>query len=245
MDPQRRLQPVIDDFETACDRLEDILQHISDHGPADVRLRVTMLNNMVVALTATIEETARSIFSEYLLILQEEIRDHRNLRKPLQNANLDACVLALKNLKAVDEIELRSEIALNLEKCLKGRSDYFLMRDEITYNQGNFKTEQVTAIAKRSGLAEILRAVCDCTEVEEWTGRDNLDARVTYLSLKWNEIFAERDLVVHRISSANGWGPDRIQQAIALARLMLRRIMTCLHVDAVNLLEIEARRNEG
>lgn len=243
MDPQPRLQSVIDDFETACDRLEDILQHISDRGPTDARLRVTMLNNMVVALTATIEETARSIFAEYLLIIQEEIKDHRNLRKLLQNANLDACVLALKNLKSDDEIERRSEIALNLEKCLKGRRGYFLMRDEITYNQGNFKTEQITAIAKRSGFSEILKSVCDCAEVEEWTGRDNLDARVTYLSLKWNEIFAERDLVVHRISSANGWGPDRIQQAITLARLMITRIMTCLYEDAIGLLEAEERRN--
>lgn len=242
VDPEPRLQSVMDDFEIACVRLEAILRHIEDNGPTDRQLRVTMLNNMIVALTATIEETVRSIFTEYLAILQEEIGDHRNLRKALQNANLDASVSALKKLRSDNEIERRAEIALNLEKCMKGRQKYFLMRDEIAYNEANFRTEQVTAIAKRSGLTEILKTICNCEELEEWTGKENLDTRVTVLSGYWNEIFDERDLVVHKISSANGWGPERIRQAIDLARLVIRRIKVCLRDDAKDLLYIEAHR---
>lgn len=245
LDPEPRLQSVIDDFEIACCRLEAILLHIESDGPADPQLRVTMLNNMVVALTATIEETVRSVFSEYLLLLEEEICDHRNLRRSLQNANLDASVSALKKLKADNEIERRAEIALNVEKCLKGGTGYFLMRDEVTFNEANVRTEQVTAIAKRSGLAEILKMICDCNELEEWTGKANIDTRVTVLSRDWNEIFDERDLVVHKISSANGWGSERIRQAINLARLVVGRIKVCLRDDARSLLEVEARRGGG
>lgn len=235
----------MDDFEIACVRLEAILQHIENNGPADRQLRVTMLNNMVVALTATVEETVRSIFSEYLLVLEEQIRDHRNLRGALQKANFDSSVAALKKLRTNNEIERSAQVALNLEKCMKGRERYFLMREEITYNEANFRTEQVTSIAKRSGLTEILKKVCDCDGLEEWTGKENLDTRVTVLSVQWNEIFDERDLVVHKISSANGWGPDRIRQAIALARLVIGRINICLRDDARTLLEREARRARG
>jgi hypothetical protein len=242
VDPEPRLQSVMDDFEIACVQLEAILQHIENDGPADRQLRVTMLNNMVVALTATIEETVRSIFAEYLAVLEEEIRDHRNLRKALQNANLDASVSALRKLRLDNEVERRAEIALNLERCVKGRQHYFLMREEITYNDANFRTEQVTTIAKRSGLTEILKTICDCDELEEWTGKENLDTRVTVLSGHWNEIFDERDLVVHKISSANGWGPDRIRQAMTLVRLVMGRIKVCLRDDAKTLLETEARR---
>ncbi len=244
-DPAPRLQSVVDDFEIACGRLEAILRHIESNGPADRLLRVTMLNNMIVALSATVEETIRSIFSEYLLTLEEEIRDHRNLRKALQNANFDAAVAALKKLKADGEIDRRAQIALNLEKCIKGRESYFLLRDEITYNEANFRTEQVTAIAKRSGLTEILKEVCDCDELEDWTGKENLDTRVTVLVGQWNEIFDERDLVVHKISSANGWGPDRIRQALSLVRLIIGRINICLLNDARTLLRNEALRARG
>lgn len=242
VDFEQRLQSVVDDFEIACGRLKAILQHIEENGPTDSGLRVTMVNNMVVALTATIEETVRSIFSEYLAILEEQIRDHRNLRKTLQNANLDALVAALKKLRADNEIEHRSKIALNLEKCIKGRQGYFLMREEITYNQANLRTEQVTAIAKRSGLTEILKTVCNCDELENWTSKPNLDTRVTVLSSQWNEIFDERDLVVHRISDASGWGPDKIRQSIDLARIVIGRISFCLQDDARTLLENEAQR---
>ncbi len=202
-----------------------------------------MQNNMVVALCATIEETIRSIFSEYLAVLEESIRDHRNLRKTLQNANLDSSVAAMKKLKSEHEIDRRAEIALNFEKCMKGRENYFLLREDITYNVANFRTEQVTEVAKRSGVAEILQKVCDCNELEEWTGREVLDTRVTVLCNQWNEIFSERDLVVHRISSANGWAPDRIRRAIDLARLVIGRINVCLREDARTQLENEVQRS--
>lgn len=35
--------------------------------------------------------------------------------------------------------------------------------------------EQITVIAKRSGLAEILKVICDCDELEERTGKENVD----------------------------------------------------------------------
>ncbi|MGX7344957.1 HEPN domain-containing protein [Acetobacter pasteurianus] len=242
VDSESRLRSILDEFEISCDRLETIIDYINGNGPPDGQLRITMFNNMVVALTATIEEVIRSIFSEYLLVLQEGVADHRRLPRSLQNANLDASISLLKKLKKDDEIDRRANLALNFEKCVKGKPHYHLIWEEITYNEGNCRTTQITDIAKRSGISEILKKICDCQELEDWTAQSHLDTRVTTLTTRWNEIFDERDLVVHRISNATGWGAEKIKQSISLVRIVMRRIMTSLKENAEQLLTIEERR---
>jgi hypothetical protein len=59
----QRFDAIIDDFEAALATLSEVLQHIEE-AKSNNRLRVVMLNNTIVALTATIEETLRGLFQE-------------------------------------------------------------------------------------------------------------------------------------------------------------------------------------
>ncbi|MHB8714075.1 MAG: HEPN domain-containing protein [Trichloromonadaceae bacterium] len=225
-----RFAPITGDFEAAIYTLTSVLQFIEETRP-DASLRVVILNNLIVSLTATIEETLRSLFMEYLSVLENEYVDYRALRDDLKISNLDCAIQELKSYKSCGVIQLTANVVSNLEKCLNGQPGYRLLKDKLVYNQGNFKSQQVTEISKNVGLSGLWRNVCDCTEIEDFTGEINVDRRVTRLVAKWNEVFAERDLVVHRISQANGWGSEIIQQSLDLGKIVVKRIAFCLSND--------------
>ena len=234
-DLTQRFDAIIGDYEAALDTLAEVLQHIEATKP-DARLRVVMLNNTIVALTATIEEALRGLFQEYLSILEESFEDHRELRRALQKANLDRAIQYLKKCKTDGDFKPAATVVSNLAMCLNGQSGYRLLKERIVYNQGNFRSLQVTEISKDVGFSDLWRSVCDCTEVDDYTGEAIVETRVTRLTAKWNEVFDERDLVVHRISQASGWAPERIQESIDLSRLVVKRISICLSKDADELL---------
>ncbi|MDA8422013.1 MAG: HEPN domain-containing protein [Nitrospiraceae bacterium] len=235
IDAALRFDPIVSDFETALSTLEQVLRHIEETKP-DAKLRVVILNNTIVALTSTIEEALRGLFQEYLSILQESFGIHGELRQTLQLANLECAIQALKNHKKKSELKGAATVVSNLDKCLNGLQGYQLFKDQLVYNQGNFKSQQVTEIAKKVGLPDLWQQVCISQDVEDYTGEPTVETRVTRLITSWNEIFDERDIVVHRISQASGWAPDRIQQAIYLCKLVVKRIAACLSEDLTKLI---------
>lgn len=226
-----RFIPIFSDFETAVGTLTEILQYIERMKP-EANLRIVILNNSIVALTATIEEALRGLFQEYLLILEESFEDHRTLREELQQTNLECAIQDLKSYKKNGGLNTAANIVSNLEKCLKGQQGYQLLKEQLVYNKGNFRSAQVTDISKNVGLSSLWHRVCNSQEIEDYTGETFVDVRLTRLTDKWNQIFDERDLVVHRISQANGWASDRIQQSIDLSKMVVKRIAICLSNDA-------------
>jgi len=230
-DSAERFDAIVSDFKSALHTLGGVLGYVAATGPA-AELRVLILNNNIVALTAMIEEALRGLFREYLSILEESIDDHRELRETLQKANLESAIQKLKKHSREPDFKGAAILVSNLERCLNGRAGYQLLKEEITYNQGNFRSKQVTEMSKSVGITNLWRWVCDCSLVEDTTGESNLDARVTRTTATWNEIFDERDLVVHRISQASGWGAERIEQSIYLGAIVVERVAACLAADA-------------
>jgi hypothetical protein len=171
-----------------------------------------------------------------LSILQESFGDHRELRQDLQQANFECAVRHLKNYKKDGGLQAAASLISNLEKCLNGQPGYQLFKEQLVYNQGGFKSQQVTEIGKNIGFSNLWQRVCACQEIEDYTAETTVDTRVTRLIALWNAVFEERDLVVHRISQANGWASNRIQQAIDLSKLVVKRIATCLTIDADELI---------
>ena len=227
----QRFDAIVYDFEVALATLSEVLQHIEDAKP-NGRLRVVILNNTIVALTATIEEALRGLFREYLSILEESFEDHRTLRLALQKSNLNCAIQDLRKYNNNEDFKTAAILLSNLEKCLTGQSGYQLLKEQLTYNQRNFKSQQVTEVSKNVGVSGLWQRICDCPEIEEFTGESVLDARVTRLTAQWNRIFEERDLVVHRISQASGWASDLIQLSIDLSKVVIKRIACCLSIDA-------------
>lgn len=232
----QRFQVIVEDFESALATLLAVLQHVTNTKPA-AELRVVILNNTIVALTATIEEGLRAIFREYLLVLEENFSDHQKLRLSLQKANLECSIQELRKHNRNQDFKAAAAVAANLEKCLNGKPGYELLKEQLSENQGNFKSVQVTEISKNVGYSKLWSQVCDCSEIEEYTGASALEPRVNRLIFLWNEIFDHRDIVVHRISQASGWAPERIQQSIDLSKLVVTRVAVCLQEDADELAE--------
>lgn len=235
-DIEKRFDAIVSDFNAALSILEDMLQLIETTKSAPA-LRVVMLNSAIVALTSTIEETLRGLFKEYLSILEENIIDYRKLREKLQKTNLDCAINKMIKLKSDCDFKAVAVLVSGLEKCLNGQSGYQLLKENITYNKANFKSKQVTETSSNVGIGNLWESIADCAEIENYTGQTLLASRVNDLIAKWNELFDERDLVVHRISQATGWGADKIKQSIELSKLVLQRISKCLATDVNNLID--------
>lgn len=232
-DSSNNFDAILADYDVALTTLAEVLQYIETNKP-NARLRVVLLNNTIVTLTATVEEILRGLFQEYLSILENNFVDYRKLRKDLQKSNLECTIQALR--KSVD-LKDATVMVTSLSTCMNGLLGYRLLKERLVYNQGNFRSTQVTEIAKSFGISCLWRKICDSSEIEDYIGEAALDMRETRLLAKWNEVFEERDLVVHRVSQANGWAPERINESIRLSRLVVKRISVCLLKDANELME--------
>ncbi|MEJ0058426.1 MAG: HEPN domain-containing protein [Terricaulis sp.] len=221
------LKAAYDDFELAISKLEAALDHIENSAPTS-EVRVLLLNNAIVALSANLEEGLRALFESYLTVLEDEADAHDWLRSDLQTSNIRCYIKKLRELSPKGAIAISS----NLHACLTGSASFKLAKEDIVYNKGNFRSDQVRDTAVATGIREIWQTIADCPEIQAYFAEDRLEQRIGKLAARWNELFDERDLVVHRFSQASGWSKDRIAQAIELSRLVLTRLASCLIDDA-------------
>jgi hypothetical protein len=235
-DPESRFTSIEDDFHNALATLEAVLKHVDDTKPAP-SLRIVILNNVIVALISSTEETLRDLFEEYLTILEESFANHLWLRENLKKANLECAIQLLNEHKRDADFHNAASLVKDLSTCLNGEPSYHLLKDQLTFNRGNFRSGQLTETAKNSGVSKLWSNICECEEVEAYTGESVLDSRVRKLTGAWNSLFDERDVIVHRVSQASGWGAPRILDAMSLSRLVVQRVVSCLVADISNLLE--------
>jgi hypothetical protein len=233
-----RFQIIEDEFKRALAVLDDVLNYIEGHKPQPA-LRVMMLNNTIVALASIIEETLRDLFKVYLTILEEGFTDYRWLRAQLRSANLESAIQLLREHRSDFD---SSAVVRDLARCLDGASDFRLFKEELTYNKGNFRSRQLTDTAKNVGIERLWEQICDSAEVEAYTGDTVLETRVNKITALWNAVFDERDLVVHSISKASGWGAERIRQAAALFSLIIMRVTASLVRDVSALIDQHDKR---
>jgi hypothetical protein len=226
-----RFKVLEDEAAAALETLRSVLEHVANTNPA-APLRVIILNNVIVSLVSSVEESLRELFQEYLSILQESFEDHRSLRTELQRANLECGIRELQRARSAVDFRQAAIVAKALFVCLEGQSGYQLFKEQLTHNDGNFKSQQLTEIAKQMGVPQIWKLICDCVELETTTAESVLDTRINKVIGDWNAIFEERDLVVHNISKASGWSSDRIGETMAFFQLILSRVAVCLADDA-------------
>ena len=243
-DLTERFKVVEDDYNDALATLEAVLKHVNDTKPA-ASLRVVILNNVIVALISSLEETLRDMFQEYLAILEESFKNHKLLRIDLQKANLDCAIQLLRDHKTDSDFDNAAAVVKDLSTCLNGDAGYRLFKEQLTYNKGNFRSLQLTDVAKNVGFTKVWFHISDCAEVEAYTGASIVDARVQRLITAWNAVFDERDLIVHSISKANGWSAEKIREAMTLSRLVLGRIASCLATDLAALIRANDLRREA
>lgn len=221
-----KFESVRDEFIDAIDTLQKMLSLGTDRG-TDPIVRISLLNAVIVAVVSTVEEALRDLFKTYLEVLESEIEHHSMLPSPLQKSNVQGGVAVLRSIFTQDQTTAAS-VAVRIAQCLRGNEPYALFKDELTDNHGNFRSKQVTEIAKNIGISELWRDVSSSDSVEALTGKSELDSRMNDLIRRWNEIYDERDTIVHRISQANGWGESRISEAISLFKCVVDRVTICL-----------------
>src|SRR6266446_4418511 len=95
---------VEDDYNDALATLEGVLKHVTDTKPA-ASLRVVILNNVIVALISSLEETLRDTFQVYLRILEQNFENHQWLRVDLQKTNLDCAIQLLRDHKSDSDFD--------------------------------------------------------------------------------------------------------------------------------------------
>jgi hypothetical protein len=228
------------DFVDALNTLKQVLSFIDMANPSPP-LRVVILNNTIVALTATIEEALRALFFEYLVFLEKGLSDYRTLPGALQRTNIECAIAQLRTFVREPGLGSSAILVTNLAKCLNGDAGYSLIKDRIAHNRANFRSQEITEVSKSIGLPQLWRQVCESELIENYIGESLLETRMTRLVAKWNELFDERNLVVHRLSQASGWGPDLIRQFIDLADLVVGRVAVCLSDNAIQVLTSAAR----
>ena len=233
-----RLDAIRAEGSKALGNLLNVLTFVDATRPAP-ELRVLMVNSVIVASVSTVKEVLRQLFVEYLTVIEERIDSHKKLRGQLREANAEKSTEEirrfLKEKKEADAVKILD----GLRRCLNGEPGYRIAKDSISYNKGNFRSTQLTEIAKLIGLSEVWAKIANGAAVADYTGLPSGDECTNRLIRDWNDIYDERDLVVHRISQASGWGAERVRQGIELFSLVLDRFAVCLTQDLLSVIPIE------
>lgn len=233
-----RVNIVVEEQFGEFDALISAVQHVATSNPPAAQ-RVILCNNLVVGLTARIEESLRQIFVENLRIIEECEFTFFDLKAELQKASFGSSILELK--KSIDW-ETGRKRSKQLFDLLSGFSSFKLPVASIVNNQGNMRTAEVTEIAKRFGINGLWRAVAsDGKFAAEW-GEDSIQRLEGKIVQKWNAVFDERDNVVHRVSQANGWSTDVIIEHIEFAKHVVGTIGAVVAADCITWFEELASR---
>ncbi|MCF3470774.1 HEPN domain-containing protein [Stenotrophomonas maltophilia] len=228
MSVRERLSAPEQEGMEALSRLRLIVDFIDESRPPP-DLRVTMTNSIIVSTLSTAEEAFREVFIEALNILEQNVPTHDHLNNQLKKANSEKSVDLIKRLLKEGRKADASLALSGLSKCLNSEPGYKLASSELTDNKGNFRSSQLTDISKSLGINEIWKLIADGSAVTDFLGGEtNIERATAVLINEWNSLFDERDLIVHRVSRASGWGSERVKEAIELAQLVLSRLAAVL-----------------
>jgi len=215
-----RLSVVVEEQLDEFDALWSAVDHVAQSSPS-AKQRVILCNNLVVGLTARIEEALREIFMEYLRVVEDCDAAFSDFKDELQKSSFGSAIVALKKNGSWDDAKRKTK---DLHDLLSGAHIFKLAAVTIVNNQVNMRSAEITDIAKRLGLNGIWRHVV----VDEWFaaqwGEDHLARLEGMVVQKWNAVFDERDNVVHRVSQANGWSTSVIMEHIEFSKQVVRSL---------------------
>jgi hypothetical protein len=229
--PLARLQAVEADVREALNRTQAILGFLTEKQAAP-DIRVAISNSLVVAMVSIVEEGIRSLFIEYIRILEDEVGTYRKFRPELAAANIEGVSRQLmKSLEPRSPVDALSAVR-SLLKCLNDEAGFKLTAEEITHNKNNLRSAEVTNLAKKLGIKEIWVSVCRQPAVKEIFPTHD-EGQIQFAAIqKWNELFEERNTIVHRISQAAGWGDTIIAPYVEFLAALIAGFALCLADDA-------------
>ena len=153
------------------------------------------------------------------------------MRPELQKASYKGALEALRRLEKTRDWQSAAVTIGELQDCLSGTKRFQLEIERVIDNQGNMRSKQITDIAQRFGITDFWGSIALAESFKEYFGGSTVDTRKTQIIQKWNGIFDERDLVVHRVSQANVWSAEMILEHITFAKLVVEQIGTSLASD--------------
>lgn len=232
----QRLDAVRDDGLEALENLKLTLNFIEGAGLTPP-LAIVMRNSVIVSLVSTLEQTFRELFQEYLAILEEKVSRYSQLKSELRNSHSKKSIARLEKIVGdSDNAAAARAIIRNLDVCLSDQPGFQIEKDGISYNQGNFKSKQLTEMAQSMGIKNVWGMIAYSENVAEYVGQPLGDKCSGKLIELWNEVFAERDRLVHRLSTSGGWATEQIVESILLFSLVTDRLTRCLETDLNNFL---------
>lgn len=240
MSARARLEAIRADGDRTLGDLRRVLAFITNARP-EPGLSVLMVNSTIVSSVSAAEETIRQLFEEYLAVLESGIGSHSRLRDGLQKANISVSIADINRRLSANETADAVSRMDDLRRCLLGEPNYRLAKAGLADNQGNFKSKQFTDNAKKVGIDSIWSKVLNDQSIADYVGVDVGEECVGRFIQEWNEVFSERDTVVHRLSQASGWAVERVEKAIAMFVLVFGRLTDVLAEDADRLVAVEAQ----
>jgi|AntAceMinimDraft_1070359.scaffolds.fasta_scaffold76289_1 hypothetical protein len=122
-----RLSAVVDEQLSEFDALRSAVDHVEKSSPS-ARQKVILCNNLVVGLTARIEEALREIFMEYLRVVEDCDASFFELKDGLQKSSFGSAIVALKKNGNWDEAYKKTK---ELHDLLSGNSIFKLAVENI------------------------------------------------------------------------------------------------------------------
>lgn len=229
MDISERFALVVDEQLQEFGALKTAVEHVNQSNPAAIQ-RVILCNNLVVGLTARVEESLRQVFSEYLKIVEDSDAKFFQFRESLKKSAFESALVSLKRRDDWENVERKVG---ELHALLSGETEFRLAVVTIVDNQGNMRSSQVTDIAKRIGVDKIWIRISDEEIFSNSMNEEKIDRRANLIIQKWNEIFDERDRVVHRVSQASGWSVDKIIEHITFCEQIVKKVGSILSDDCM------------
>lgn len=219
-DVRKNVGLIVEEQILAFGELESAVMHVANSSPSPSQ-RVILCNNLVVGLTARIEEAIRQIFSEYIRGVEGSDATFYELSPLLRESGYAASVKQLRRKCDWDDAKANAKA---LDTLLSGATEFSLAVSEIVFNQGNMRSAEVTDISKRIGISELWRKIAEENSFNSLFDEEDGERLLGMVVAKWNGIFDERDAVVHRVSQASGWSTDKLVENIQFCRAVIKTI---------------------
>ena len=210
--------------------VETAVLHAESSAPNSI-VRIATTNGLVVYLAAVIEEGVRELFKAFLEDLYNEVSTNSQLPPKLIQSNYKAIGETLKNLSKSTEVDAPMRI-LNIFNDINtahnnGECTPFF-KSQLTHNQSNMKSSQVAEISSRNGIPKLWRKVSSTPEIKLYYSVLKPNQIETKLLIDWNELFGERDTIMHKNSQATGLGASIISNYAAMFQVALTGISKVL-----------------
>jgi len=222
-------------------RIENVIASAGeiDGSGLDAKVRIVLSNGLLVFLAAVIEESIRETLKSYLNVLEQKVLSPDRLPVELIQENYRSIgerIKVLSRAKSVDAQKELLEVFEGVNEAHKSGGMVPFDSRRLTNNQSNMTTKQVTDIFKRVGIHRIWYKLSLMQEIIDYFPASQQKQIEHSLTEKWNEVFKERDQIMHNNSNSNGVGAPAISNYAEFFKVCLKCEFEILNKTAEEIL---------